>query len=178
MQQFGESWADAKRLMFRPKPEHFMRDSLLHFLRTSLRQWEGVDAMPAQNVNATRPVDIRVTWVGSNRVALIEVKWLGASGTPGGQRFTKTWSESRAQDGARQLADYLDIFHGEQPHLEARGYLAVFDGRRRRLKITSVALEPADAFAFRTAAVTYDQKILDRSDFAPPFRFYCEPISP
>lgn len=168
-------WREGARLVFLPGPEHTMRDSLIHFLRTTLRGYGAVDVMPEQNVNATKPVDVKVAWSGTNRVALIEVKWLGLSAAVGATTHSSRWPTSRALQGAKQLADYLDKYHLESPEIEARGYLAVFDGRRRRVKATSTTLSEADATHFRNEEIEYQDEILARPDFAHPVRFFLEP---
>lgn len=168
-------WREPARLVFVPAPEHTMRDSLIYFLKTTLRGYDAVDVMPEQNVNATKPVDVKVTWTGTNRVALIEVKWLGMSAAPGAKTYTAWWPASRALEGAQQLADYLNEYHSESPEMDARGYLAVFDGRRRRVKATSTTLSKADATHFRHEEIEYQEEILARRDFAHPVRFFLEP---
>lgn len=168
-------WREPKRLVFAPGPEHTMRDSLVYFLRTTLRGYDAVDVMPEQNVNATKPVDVKVSWSGTNRVALIEVKWLGMSAAIGAQTHSARWPASRALEGAQQLADYLDMYHLESPEMDPRGYVAVFDGRRRRVKATSTTLSEADATHFRNVEIEYQEEILARPDFAHPVRFFLEP---
>lgn len=172
----ARTWRDEKRLMFRPKPEADMRRSLESYLRASLRDYSEIVIMPEQNVNESRPVDIKVVWSGENRVALVEIKWLGMSHGEGPEAKTVTFSASRARDGAMQLADYLDLYAREATHEETRGYLAVFDARRRRIKPTSVSLSSADGMHFRSNEIDYPQIVLDRFDFAPPVRMFCEPV--
>jgi hypothetical protein len=166
------AWRNPGRLVFLPRPEHKMRDSLVQFLRLSLRDFGGVEAMPEQNVNATRPVDVKVSWIDSNRVALVEIKWLGASAADGESRFKQRYFVGRAREGAEQLADYLDLYHREAPNQEARGYLAIFDGRRAGLRFDSEGLKVRDADYFRSAEISYDDELLKRPDFAPPIRLY------
>lgn len=76
-----------------------------------------------QIVDATHPVDIKVTWPAINNVALIEVKWLGDSGQT-------QYRDARANEGAKQLIDYLASSVQEEPDKHFVGYLTVFDGRR------------------------------------------------
>lgn len=65
----------------------------------------------------------KVTWPAINNVALIEVKWLGDSGQT-------QYRDARANEGAKQLIDYLASSVQEEPDKHFVGYLTVFDGRR------------------------------------------------
>lgn len=113
-------WADATRKEFCEKPEHFMRDSLWQYLNSVLRTHT---VKREQNVDETHPVDIKIIWPIISNVALIEVKWLGDSG--------KThYRDARANEGAKQLIDYLYSSYSEEPDKNFIGYLTVFDGRR------------------------------------------------
>lgn len=114
-------WTDeTTRREFIQKPEHLMRDSLWQCLQNTLRNHT---VKREQVVDATHPVDIKVTWPTINNVALIEVKWLGNSGQ------TK-YRDARANEGAKQLIDYLVASSQEEPDKHFVGYLTVFDGRR------------------------------------------------
>ena len=115
-------WEDARRVVFKNKPESTMRDSLCQHISTTLR---GVaEVRPEQNVDESHPVDIKVTFRQTNRVALIEIKWLGASRTEAGG-LTK-YTNSRAEDGAKQLNDYIEENKDFSPLDECFGYLVVF----------------------------------------------------
>ncbi len=81
----------------------------------------------------------------------------------------------RAREDSRQLATYLDLYHVETPDEEARGYLVVFDARRRRLSLPSTVLPAADATHFRHGEVPYEDDVISRPDFEYPIRFFCEP---
>jgi len=116
----SRAWTDANKKEFMEKPEHYMRDSLWQCLQNILRNHT---VKREQIVDATHPVDIKVTWPIISNVALIEVKWLGDSGK------TK-YRDSRANEGAKQLIEYLDMAVHEEPDKYFAGYLTVFDGRR------------------------------------------------
>lgn len=116
----GRVWTDDARKEFCEKPEHFMRDSLWQYLKIVLRNHT---IKREQNVDETHPVDIKIIWPIISNVALIEVKWLGDSG--------KThYRDARANEGAKQLIDYIYSSCCEEPDKNFIGYLAVFDGRR------------------------------------------------
>lgn len=116
----SQIWTDETKREFIQKPEHFMRDSLWQCLQNILRNHT---VKREQIVDATHPVDIKVTWPTISNVALIEVKWLGDSGA------TK-YRDARANEGAQQLIDYLSSSAQEEPDKHFVGYLTVFDGRR------------------------------------------------
>lgn len=116
----NQVWKDETRKEFCEKPEHFMRDSLWQYLRAVLRNHT---VKREQVVDDSHPVDIKITWPIISNVALIEVKWLGDSGA------TK-YRDARANEGAKQLIDYLVSSYTEEPDKNFLGYLAVFDGRR------------------------------------------------
>lgn len=118
----SQIWTDATKKEFVQKPEHFMRDSLWQCLQNILRNHT---VKREQIVDATHPVDIKVTWPTINNVALIEVKWVGDSGQT-------QYRDSRANEGAKQLIDYLASSVQEEPDKHFVGYLTVFDGRRGR----------------------------------------------
>lgn len=119
----SQIWTDETKKEFVQKPEHFMRDSLWQCLQNILRNHT---VKREQIVDATHPVDIKVTWPTINNVALIEVKWLGDSGQT-------QYRDARANDGAKQLIDYLSSSVQEEPDKHFMGYLTVFDGRRGKL---------------------------------------------
>lgn len=172
---FRTTWREPARLVFVNKPEATMRRSLQQYLRASLRDHGPIQVMPEQNVNETKPVDIKVTWTASNRVALIEIKWLGLSHDATKQ--TKTpYTAARAKSGAKQLADYLDSYHANDPDSEARGYLVVFDGRRKGVTPESTSVSYADGFHYANEEIDYPSALLARHDFDTPVRFFCEPV--
>ncbi len=116
----SQIWTDEAKREFVQKPEHFMRDSLWQCLQNILRNHT---VKREQIVDATHPVDIKVTWPAINNVALIEAKWLGDSGQT-------QYRDARANEGAKQLIDYLASSVQEEPDKHFVGYLTVFDGRR------------------------------------------------
>lgn len=170
---FSTAWLDSSRNVFAPSPEMWMRRSLVTHLRSRFREHTSI--MPEQNVSETRPVDIKVTWGKFNRVALIEIKWLGKSARVGESTHTQNFSAQRARDGAFQLATYLDLYHAETPDEETRGYLVVYDARRRRLSLPNTALRTTDATHYRNQEIPYQDDIVARPDFEYPIRFFCEP---
>lgn len=167
------AWEDHERLHFRSKPEATMRDSLTQFLMTTLR----AEVRPEQNVDETQPVDIKITWTFTNRLALVEVKWLGDSRDAVGSANVTRYRDKRARDGAKQLADYLDDNLPYAPTHITRGYLVVFDGRRRGLRKSSGKPPTvAEAQHYRKVEIKFKPKYeRKRDDFAAPVRLFLEP---
>jgi hypothetical protein len=178
LKNIWEGTVDGPRLVLVNKPESLMRDSLAQALELMLQD---ATVKPEQNTDETKPVDIRVNWFASGAIALIEVKWLGKSTTAksesgGGAPTYTTYTASRAQDGADQLADYLDREVRHSDATAPRGYLVVFDARRKGTKGAADLLSEADATAYEHADIQYDpdhSKL--RVDFAPPVRFFLNP---
>lgn len=168
-------WFDQKQLFLKAGPETCMRRSLEQHLVSALRDAD-VEVRPEQVVDETHPVDIRVTFQFSNRVALIEIKWMGKSKRPNGS-LAKRYSESRGKEGAKQLADYLDRNRRRAPTTPTMGYLVVIDARRRGLAKESTSVTVPKGFYYATREIQFDPAYHDiRDDFAEPFRMFTEPI--
>lgn len=166
-------WTDKVQLLFVQGPEEFMRDSLVDFLKISLRDAE---TRPEQNMGVSYPVDIKVTFSFSNRIALIEIKWLGSSIKPNGKLVSHY--DGRARDGAKQLADYLVKNRKQAPTHITRGYLVVFDGRRRRIKKNTTSINSEDGGYYRHREVRFDPKYDEKmGDFETPIRMFLEPVT-
>lgn len=169
---FQKAWNTEDRLIFCNKPEQIMQVSLHNFLSITLRNAEVVREF---NVDATpHPVDIRVTWNFTTRLALIEIKWLGEALSANG---TTSYRDARAYAGAKQLEDYLDAYRQQVPNYTARGYLVVIDGRRRGTDHTSTSVTRSNGFYYENRDITYPIPLhTTRVDFAAPTRMFAEPI--
>jgi hypothetical protein len=166
-------WCDPRRYLLKNQPEGTMRTSLLNHLRSALRNAE---VRPEQNVDESHPVDIRVTWTVPYRIALIEIKWLGASGDKDCSRITTAYAAGRAQEGADQLARYLEDNRQQAPEFVTLGYLVVFDARRGGLKIDPGGVSCTNPAAFRDAGFVLDPRYEEvRDDFRVPRRLYLAP---
>jgi hypothetical protein len=111
---------------------------------------------------------------------LIEVKWLGRSTarsrTPAPEPTYTNYGPPRAQEGADQLADYLDREMRHSDSTATRGYLVVFDARRRSVQGAADPLIEADAMHFANDVLNYDpDHSQSRDDFAPPVRLFLNP---
>ena len=170
----SDAWFDECRLFFKSQPEGSIRRSLYQFLRTLLRDAE---VRQEQNVNETRPVDIKVTWMATNRLALIEVKWLGDSRDDVDGHISVRYRRARANEGARQLTEYLDANMAQVPGHMTRGYLVVVDGRRRGLSENSTAVTKEDGLHYRDRDIIFHPAYHElRDDFEVPVRMFAEPI--
>ena len=167
-------WHDDYRLFLVEKPEDAIQRSLQRFLRHTLR--DNAEVMREQNVDATHPVDIRITFQFSNRVALIEVKWLGKSKHADGSLATQ-YGPSRAIDGARQLADYLDSFAKSSPSSVVKGYLVVLDARRWGLSDDAATVTVENGMHFANQEIEFQPRYdALRTDFNQPLRMFAKPI--
>lgn len=172
-----EGGVDGPRLVLVNRPESIMRDSLIQALQLVLRD---ANARPEHNTDETKPVDIRVEWFASGASALIEVKWLGRSTavprkpTP---KITYTdYGAGRAQEGADQLADYLDREARHTSSTATRGYLVVFDARRKDIQGAADPLGKDSAMHFANDVLQFNpDHAKSRDDFAEPVRFFLNP---
>lgn len=167
-----DAWKDANRIFFKAKPEASMRKSLNQFLSHVLQDAE---VRPEQNVDETHPVDVKVTWVYSDQRAIVEIKWLGDSMSDTGQVGT-SYRDARANAGAKQLADYLDSSAQWGPTVNTRGYLVVFDGRRRGLTSSTTHINREDGLHYKDQEIAYSPDYSTRPDFEVPFRMFMRPI--
>ena len=169
------AWYDSNRLFFKAKPEKLMRRSLVQYLRASLRT--ASEVAPEQNVDESHPIDIKVTFDGTQQVALIEIKWLGKSRNEEDGNLASAYFDQRVRDGAKQLADYLDMFRHSAPLKHTRGYLVTIDGRRRGLSATSTSVTHADGMYYDHQEISFIPKFHERrNDFEEPIRMFAEPV--
>lgn len=115
-------WKDETNMEFCIKPEQYMQKSLWQFLHVSLRSHS---VLREQTVDASHPVDIKIMWPILKVIALIEIKWIGDSGKI-------QYRDRRANDGALQLIQYIDASYRGEPDKHFKGYLVVYDGRRKK----------------------------------------------
>jgi len=172
-----EGGVDGPRLVLVNRPESIMRDSLIQALQLVLRD---ANARPEHNTDETKPVDIRVEWFASSAAALIEVKWLGRSTAIPRKATTgityTDYGPPRAQEGANQLADYLDREVRHTASTATRGYLVVFDARRKNVRGATDPLNQADAMHFARDVLAYNpDHTKSRDDFASPVQFFLNP---
>ncbi|MCX6842167.1 MAG: hypothetical protein NTX53_07805 [candidate division WOR-3 bacterium] len=167
-------WADDRRIFLKRKPEARMRDSLNNFLAARLDASHEV--RPEQSMDESHPVDLKVTHHLSNRMAIIEIKWLGDSRGPDG-KITVRHRDARAIEGAKQLAGYLDQNIRFAPLQITRGYYVLIDARRRGLSEATVTVSKADGMYYCDTEIDFDVHYdQTRADFERPFRMFVEPL--
>jgi len=165
-------WFNDNKIYFKSGPEELMRDSLLNFLYEQIRDAE---VRPEQNMDASHPVDIKITWTLTNRLAIIEIKWLGRSLNQNGDHITQNFTQARALQGADQLINYLDSNKSFAPDKITIGYLVVYDGRRRGTDpiVDDISKDDADYYVNKEIEYNPDYSTI-RTDFAKPVRFFME----
>ena len=117
-------WTDVTKQKLKEKPEDYFQKSLSQFLNTYLR---GYTVKREQIVDDSHPVDIKATGPELSTVSLIEIKWIGDS-------EKVTYRDARANEGASQLNGYLCASEVREPNINFKGYLTVFDARRKKDK--------------------------------------------
>ena len=170
--KFNECWNDTNRIFFKPDPEEKMQISLKEFLSSALR---GVEVVREHNLNASKPVDIRVKWTEANKSALIELKWLGKSKK--GNKFT-TYSDSRANEGSKQLKEYLDMDNTDTPNIISKAYLVVIDGRRNNTNRNTTVINSEDGLYYENQEINFsdEHRYYERlKNFAKPVRMFAKP---
>ncbi|WP_157886152.1 hypothetical protein [Mycobacteroides saopaulense] len=175
------AWLDARRLIWKRRPEVFVRRSLEQHLVSSLRAVVEVEHV----VDETKPVDIHVHWPLSTQAALIECKWMGTSASDkgaDGKRKVTDFGPSTAVMGLGQLADYLDRKRSRTDGRNYKGYLAVVDGRRKGVSVDSAEddskdYQVEDLFHYEYSAIDWPEHLISRPDIGPPLRAFCRPIS-
>jgi hypothetical protein len=172
-----EAWADKNRLWFVTKPEYRLRRALANYLYSFLRHDE-IDLREEQNVDDSHPVDIKIVWKMENRTAIIEVKWIGKSINLATGRITASYAEARARKGAKQLAEYLEGHKQQASKEDTRGYLVVFDCRRKGLTPSITEVDSINGLHFKSREIEFNPKFDKiRKDFDEPIRMFMEPVS-
>jgi hypothetical protein len=166
-------WADSRRYVLVNKPEELMRKSMEQYLRSVLPD---ADVRPEGIVDESHPVDLRIVWRNATSVALIEIKWVGASENPAKTAVLR-YADARARDGAKQLAEYLDANAPRGTAQQTKGYLVVVDARRGRLQYVAGASTSADPLKFASIPLNYSPDYASlRQDFAAPYRMFARPL--
>ena len=174
-----EGKSNGPRLVLVNKPERLMRKAMKDFLQASLI---GANVKEEQNTNESRPIDITIDWDTSAKAG-IEIKWLGQStkgprkdGQPRDPSDLLNYTDRRAQDGANQLAQYIQNTLSHDSAVNHRFYHVVFDGRRKGCRSTSSRLSKEDAFYYRDSEVAYNDDWISRvRQYAGNIRYYLHP---
>ena len=172
---FKKCWYDSNRIFFKGAPEKQMQLSLKEFLSSALR---GVEVVREYNLGASKPVDIRVKWTEANKAALIELKWIGKS-ISASNNITP-YTDNKANKGAIQLKEYLDMGNTDTPNIISKAYLVVIDGRRSSTNsISQVSINSSDGLFYENVEIQFEDanKFFERmKNFEVPIRMFARPI--
>lgn len=172
-------WHDPdRRWLLINKPEKTFQDSLEQHLISSLRLGR-VELRREQPVGDNKPPDIKVTWSQTNRLGLVEVKWMGASVHATEPRISWEPDEYEVKRGAVQLVGYLRRNAEETPEHQTMGFLVVLDARRKDIEYDTTELTREQAMYYATRDVALDPDYATaRHDFADPVRCFLLPTKP
>lgn len=182
---FNKSWYDQKRIFFKGGgkdiPEHFMQSSLKNFI-DDIRIFKGevgqFENDREHTLGSERPIDLIVKWEKSNRIALIEIKWLGKSKNEEG-KITSTHTNSRANEGYYQLKEYYELAKKDYPTKIIKCYLVVIDGRRWQTNENTTSISHSNGMHYATEKLMIDEDKQYWKTFpniGKPIRMFVEPI--
>lgn len=182
-----EAWHDKKRLFFKSEgsgnnvPEKHMQASLYHYLKT-VSSIRGVNIEISREFNVKsdkpKPVDIRVQWREANRMALIEIKWIGMSINVSTQR-PSSHGISRVNQGYEQLKGYYDSAKSDYPTSILSAILVIFDARRQNLTSNTKEVSREEGLFYEYEEVNIDsdkQYYSTTPGFERPIKFFTAPI--
>jgi hypothetical protein len=107
---------------------------------------------------------------------LIEIKWLGYSVAEDGH-ITARHKDRRAQEGADQLAKYLDEQRTSAPSRVIQGYYVIIDGRRENLSEGATTITSADGMFYEDKDLVFNpDHYAQRNDFDRPYRMFARPV--
>lgn len=160
------------RLFFKNAPECLLQEALYEFLTASLRNTANVKR--EVNVDNSHPVDISITFKSTSHIALIEIKWIGRSLNDEESKISVSYSDRRANEGAKQLIDYIDANRESFPSNITAGYLVVYDLRRNNNNDATkdrITHCDGDFYQLKELAMNPDYKAI-RTDYKGTFRFF------
>lgn len=187
---FSDSWADKNRLFFKGGgrgsniPEKFMQLSLHEYLSSYPFDSRGISMEFSReyntigNMSHPKPIDIKLVWREANRVAIIEIKFMGTvKPDSGGKPYTHV--DPRANVGILDIKEYHDAASADSPTSLLKSYLLVIDGRRNNLTAAQTTISVADGMYFKDIDIVIDaDKNFHQSiqGFEKPLRMFAEPI--
>jgi hypothetical protein len=180
------AWFDDKLIFFRgggkDLPESHLQESLHYFLTVVLKVHLRGAKLVLREFNVVdenkRPVDIAIYWGEANRMAVIEIKWLGKSKHPDGTLST-TYTNSQVNRGLLQLKGYFDTARTNSSETIIQAYLVMIDGRRNNTNEDTQTVSFADGMHFESVelVVAEDRQYYnDQPGFNPPIRMFAAPI--
>ena len=181
---FNRSWYDGNKIFFKSGnndiPEKYMQESLKNFI-DDIRIFKGeigqFESDREHTLGAERPVDVLIKWEKSNRVALIEIKWLGKS-IKENKKITSTHTNSRANEGYIQLKDYYELAKKDYPTKIIKCYLVVIDGRRWKTNDKTISISFTDGMHYSTEELKIKDSIQywkTYPNIEEPIRMFVEP---
>ena len=187
---FSESWADKNHLFFGGGgrgsniPEKFMQLSLHEYLSSYPFDSRGISMESSREYNTIgdmthpKPVDVKLVWKEANRVAIIEIKFMGTvKPDSGGNPYTH--GDPRANVGIMDIKEYHDAASADSPLTLLKSYLIVIDGRRNNLTTARTTISVTDGMHFKDVDIVIDaDKKFHESiqGFEKPIRMFAEPI--
>ena len=183
---FSQSWHNEKRIFFKGEgsgsdsPEKYMQQSLHQFLETYFSRGNTIEAIREYNVGGgkPKPVDIRIHWRVANRIALIEIKFLGVvRGNTGA--ITTRYDNPRVNTGITQLKGYYDKAVADLPTTIIKSFLIVIDGRRNNLLESTTDVTNTDGMHYKdTPLIIDDDKKFHESNpaFEKPIKMFATPV--
>lgn len=180
----NDSWASDKRIFFRGGgkdiPEVYLQKSIHNFIKDmNIFKGEVGQFEPTRehNLDGAKPVDVIVRWEKSNRIALIEVKWLGKSIFEG--EIKSTYTNSRANDGFVQLKQYFDLAKRDNPNKIIKCYLVVIDARRWQTNPQTTKISFSNGKYYENVEISIDEDKQYHQIYKnihQPIRMFVEPI--
>lgn len=187
---FSDSWADSKRLFFKGGgrgsniPEKFMQLSLHEYLSSYPFDSRGISMESSREYNTIgdmthpKPVDVKLIWREANRVAIIEIKFMGTvKPDSGGNPYTH--QDPRANVGIMDIKEYHDAASTDSPTTLLKSYLLVIDGRRNNLQAAQTTINTTDGMHYKDVEIVIDsdKKFHETiQGFEKPIRMFAEPI--
>lgn len=187
---FSESWADKNRLFFRGGgrgnniPEKFMQLSLHEYLSSYPFESRGISMESSREYNTVgdfthpKPVDVKLVWREANRIAIIEVKFMGSVVPDGGGKMY-SHQDARANVGINDIKEYHDAASSDSPTSLIKSYLIVIDGRRNNLRKGQTTITALNGMHFKNVDIIIDddKKFHETiQGFEKPIRIFAEPI--
>lgn len=179
-----DSWHSSNKIFFKGGgkdiPESFIQKSLHNFIK-DLSIFKGelgqFDPTREHNTDARKPVDIIVRWEKSNRIALIEIKWMGKS--IHNSEFKSNHNNSRANEGYADLKEYFDLARKDNPNKLIKCFLVVIDGRRWNTNETTTTISYSNGMHYENEEITLDEDKkfhTNHKEICKPIRMFAEPI--
>ena len=129
-------------------------------------------------LGSERPVDLFISWKKSNRIALIEIKWLGKSKSSD-HNISSTHNNSRAVEGYKQLKDYFELAKSDYPNKIIKCYLVVIDGRRWNTNEQTVSITHSNGMYYSNSDIEFKDEFqywATYPNMEEPIRMFVEPI--